>query len=161
MKNLFLPFLLLFFSGYLTAQSGTKLNIKVVNTQGKPIPNVIFTAPDVQQLELISDRQGLVSLLTPYDVIDVYATFPLILHANTWTISLLSEKPELHPDLQTNTLLVTLEGRKKGVIVVVLEPKAVVLPVRTAELTDEKPFKYGVQVACITTLNPEIGRAHV
>ncbi len=136
-------------------QRGTKLFISAVNTEGKAVEGLIITASEVQQNELITDNQGKVTLLTPYDLVDVYSDIKLMLHSNEWTFTPNHDKPDLHPNPANNTAIVTLEGRKKGEVTLVLEIKKNAVPVRIADLTPEQTVSYGIQVASLSKANPE------
>lgn len=155
MKKIFIILFLSVVWGYSLGQRGTKLNITAVNQEGKSVPGLIFTATEVQQSELITDNQGKFTLLTPYDLVDVYTDIRLVLHSNDWAIATSVVSPEVQPDPASNSATVTLEGRKKGVITLTLEPKSSVVPVRTADLTPEQTVSHGVQVASLTKANPE------
>jgi hypothetical protein len=148
MKNLVLSLLLLLGALSIQAQ-GDKLSIKVVDIQQKPLENIYIVAPQVFDGELFTNEQGMLVLpTTSTESFNVYDDVQLDLHSNEYTIAA-TQSPEIRVDVRKNQAYVSVMGRKKGSVTIVMEVKEQIVPITDARLTPEVVERIAVQIACM------------
>lgn len=136
--------------GALSMQAqGDKLSIKVVDIQQKPLENIYIVAPQVFDGELFTNEEGMLELpTTSTESFNVYDDVQLDLHSNEYTLTA-TQSPEIRVDVRKNQVWVTVMGRKKGSVTIVMDAKEQIVPIADARLTPEVVEGIAVQIACM------------